>query len=494
MNKTYVSTRNHQDQINFYQSIAQGIGDDGGLLVPNFDFQKLDLNKLVQLNYVDLATEVISTFVPEDGKELIHQACLNAYGKGLFPEIVVPVKKAGDVYVAELFHGQTAAFKDMALSLLPHLMTLSLKQLKEDREVMILAATSGDTGKAALEGFKDVEGTCIKVFYPLDGVSAIQQQQMVSQEGKNVKVVGIHGNFDDAQSAVKVAFGDKMLKEVSDQHHVFLSSANSINVGRLIPQIVYYFHSYFELVRNKEIEMGDQVNFCIPSGNFGNCLAGWFAKNMGLPVNKFITASNKNNILTDFFTTGKYDANREFFKTNAPAMDILVSSNLERLVWYMSGKDGDKVKEYMEKLKADGIYEVDDETFARIQDQFKAGYLNEEEVLKTIKDCYEDNGYVLDTHTACGYGVLKQYQKETGDQTKTILLSTASPYKFPESVYKALFNEELDVYDAIEKLNEKTGVAVPKPLVGIKDREVLHKTHIDKTEIINFIKSEMEGL
>ena len=459
MNKTYVSTRNHQDQINFYQAIVQGIGDDGGLLVPNFDFQKLDLNKLVQLNYVDLATEVISTFVPEDGKELIHQACLNAYGKGLFPEIVVPVKKAGDVYVAELFHGQTAAFKDMALSLLPHLMTLSLKQLKEDREVMILAATSGDTGKAALEGFKDVEGTCIKVFYPLDGVSAIQQQQMVSQEGKNVKVVGIHGNFDDAQSAVKVAFGDKMLKEVSDQHHVFLSSANSINVGRLIPQIVYYFHSYFELVRNKEIEMGDQVNFCVPSGNFGNCLAGWFAKNMGLPVNKFITASNKNNILTDFFTTGKYDA-----------------------------------KEYMEKLKADGIYEVDDETFARIQDQFKAGYLNEEEVLKTIKDCYEDNGYVLDTHTACGYGVLKQYQKETGDQTKTILLSTASPYKFPESVYKALFNEELDVYDAIEKLNKKTGVAVPKPLVGIKDREVLHKTHIDKTEIINFIKSEMEGL
>ena len=494
MNKTYISTRNHQDQINFYQAIVQGIGNDGGLLVPNFDFQKLDLNKLVQLNYVDLATEVISTFVPEDGKELIHQACLNAYGKGLFPEIVVPVKKAGDVYVAELFHGQTAAFKDMALSLLPHLMTLSLKQLKEDREVMILAATSGDTGKAALEGFKDVEGTCIKVFYPLDGVSAIQQQQMVSQEGKNVKVVGIHGNFDDAQSAVKVAFGDPMLKEVSDKHHVFLSSANSINVGRLIPQIVYYFHSYFELVRNKEIEMGDQVNFCVPSGNFGNCLAGWFAKNMGLPVNKFIAASNKNNILTDFFTTGKYDANREFYKTNAPAMDILVSSNLERLVWYMSGKDGDKVKEYMEKLKADGIYEVDDETFARIQDQFKAGYLNEEEVLKTIKDCYEDNGYVLDTHTACGYGVLKQYQKETGDQTKTILLSTASPYKFPESVYKALFNEELDVYEAIEKLNEKTGVTIPEPLVGIKDREVLHKTHIDKTEIINFIKSEMEGL
>ena len=494
MNKTYVSTRNQQKEINFYQAIVQGIGDDGGLLVPNFDFKQLDLNKLVKLNYVDLATEVIATFVPEDGKELIHQACNNAYGKGLFPEVVVPVKKAGDVYVAELFHGQTAAFKDMALSLLPHLMTLSLKQLKEDRQVMILAATSGDTGKAALEGFKDVDGTCIKVFYPLDGVSAIQQQQMVSQEGNNVKVVGIKGNFDDAQSAVKVAFADEMLKAVSNEHHVFLSSANSINVGRLIPQIVYYFHSYFELVRNNEIEMGEKVNFCVPSGNFGNCLAGWFAKNMGLPVNQFIAASNKNNILTDFFTTGKYDANREFFKTNAPAMDILVSSNLERLVWYMSGKDGNKVKTYMDKLKAEGVYEVDDDTFNNIKKQFKAGYLSEEEVLSTIKKCYDDTGYVLDTHTACGYGVLKRYQEETNDNTKTILLSTASPYKFPESVYKALFNEDLDVYEAIDKLNEKTGVEVPKPLVGIKDREILHKTHIDKTEIINFIKSEMEGL
>lgn len=494
MNKTYISTRNLQKEINFYQAIVQGIGDDGGLLVPNFDLQKLDLNKLVDLNYVDLATEVISTFVPDDGKELIHKACFNAYGKGLFPEIVVPVKKAGNVYIAELFHGQTAAFKDMALSLLPHLMTLSLKQLNEDRLVMILAATSGDTGKAALEGFKDVEGTCIKVFYPLDGVSAIQQQQMVSQEGKNVNIIGIKGNFDDAQSAVKVAFGDEMLKEASDKHHVFLSSANSINVGRLIPQIVYYFHSYFELVRKNEIQMGDEINFCVPSGNFGNCLAGWFAKNMGLPVKKFIAASNKNNILTDFFTTGKYDANREFYKTNAPAMDILVSSNLERLVWYMSGKNGEKVREYMDKLKKDGIYEVDEETFARIKDQFVAGYLTEEQVMQTIKGCYEETGYVLDTHTACGYGVLKQYQEKTNDTTKTVVLSTASPYKFPESVYKALFGEELDVYEAINKLNEKTGVAIAKPLIGIKDREVLHNTHIDKTEIIDFIKSEIEAI
>ena len=494
MEKKYISTRNHQREINFYQAIVQGIGDDGGLLVPNFDFTKMDLEALSKLNYVDLATEVLSTFVPEDGKELIQEACLNAYGKGLFPEIVVPVKKAGNVYVAELFHGQTAAFKDMALSLLPYLMTLSLKQLNEQREVMILAATSGDTGKAALEGFKDVEGTCIKVFYPLDGVSAIQQQQMVSQTGKNVKVIGIHGNFDDAQTAVKKAFASDELKVESNKHNVFLSSANSINIGRLIPQIVYYFHSYFELVRNNEINLGDKINFCVPSGNFGNCLAGYFAKQMGLPIDKFICASNKNNILTDFFTTGRYDANREFYKTNAPAMDILVSSNLERLVWFMSDGDGDKVRSYMDKLNSEGVYEVDEDTYEKIKNQFKAGYLNEDKVLETIQQCFDETGYLLDTHTAIGYGVLKQYQKNSGDKTKTVLLSTASPYKFPESVYKAIYGEELDVYSAIDKLSEKTDVPIPKALANIKEREVIHKQAIDKTEIISFIKSEIKAM
>lgn len=493
MEKKYISTRNQQEEINFYQAIVQGIGNDGGLLVPNFDFTKMDLEALMKLNYVDLATEVLTTFVGEDGKELIHDACLNAYGKGLFPKEVVPVKKAGDVYVAELFHGQTAAFKDMALSLLPYLMTLSLNKLNEQRQVMILAATSGDTGKAALEGFKDVPGTSIKVFYPLDGVSAIQQQQMVSQTGNNVEVVGIHGNFDDAQTAVKKAFASKELKTASDKHNVFLSSANSINVGRLIPQIVYYFHSYFELVRNKEIALGDKINFCVPSGNFGNCLAGYFAKQMGLPIDKFICASNKNNILTDFFTTGKYDANRDFYKTNAPAMDILVSSNLERLVWFMCG-DGNRVREYMNKLNQDGIYEVDQNVLVKIQEQFKAGYLDENQVLATIKACYNETGYLLDTHTAVGYGVLKEYQAKTNDHTKTVLLATASPYKFPESVYQAIYGEELDVYSAIDKLNEKTGVMVPKPLQGIKDREILHKKKIDKSEIIDFIKAEIEAV
>ncbi len=336
--KYYVSTRNQQEPVGFYKAIVQGIGNDGGLLVPDFELPKLDLSSLIRLDYVSLATEIVSTFVPEEGRSLIAQACLNAYGKGLFPKEVVPVKKAGDAWIAELFHGQTAAFKDMALSLLPHLMTLSLKQLGEDRKVIILAATSGDTGKAALEGFKDVEGTGIIVFYPTDGVSAIQKQQMVSQEGKNVKVVGIKGNFDDAQRAVKAAFADPQIAQACNEGGVFLSSANSINIGRLIPQIVYYISSYLELARRGDIALGDKINFCVPSGNFGNCLAGWIAKQMGLPVERFLVASNKNNILTDFFQTGRYDANREFFKTNAPAMDILVSSNLERLVWYMTGR------------------------------------------------------------------------------------------------------------------------------------------------------------
>jgi len=486
--KYYVSTRNQQEPVGFYKAIVQGIGNDGGLLVPDFELPKLDLSSLIRLDYVSLATEIVSTFVPEEGRSLIAQACLNAYGKGLFPKEVVPVKKAGDAWIAELFHGQTAAFKDMALSLLPHLMTLSLKQLGEDRKVIILAATSGDTGKAALEGFKDVEGTGIIVFYPTDGVSAIQKQQMVSQEGKNVKVVGIKGNFDDAQRAVKAAFADPQIAQACNEGGVFLSSANSINIGRLIPQIVYYISSYLELARRGDIALGDKINFCVPSGNFGNCLAGWIAKQMGLPVERFLVASNKNNILTDFFQTGRYDANREFFKTNAPAMDILVSSNLERLVWYMTGRDGDKTRSYMEGLKDNGVYEIEPEVLARIKEEFTAGYLTEEQVLETIKDCYDKTGYVLDTHTACGYGFLERYRRESSDKTPTIVVSTASPYKFPESVHGAISGEVLDVYAAIDRLTALTGVPVPGPLCGIKERPVLHTTVIDRSEIPAFIK------
>ena len=489
MNKTYVSTRNHQDQINFYQAIVQGIGDDVGLLVPNFDFQKLDLNKLVQLNYVDLVTEVISTFVPEDGKELIHQACLNAYGKGLFPEIVVPVKKAGDVYVAELFHGQTAAFKDMALSLLPHLMTLSLKQLKEDREVMILAATSGDTGKAALEGFKDVEGTCIKVFYPLDGVSAIQQQQMVSQEGKNVKVVGIHGNFDDAQTDVKRMFNDVALREKLLAHKTQFSSANSMNVGRLVPQVVYYVYAYAQLVKAGHIQNGDKVNFTVPTGNFGNILAAYYARQIGVPVGKLICASNENNVLTDFFATGTYDKKRDFKVTTSPSMDILVSSNLERLIFHLLGNDATKTKELMDALVTKGEYTLADAD-KDILDLFAAGFATEDETAAEIKRVYDEDKYIEDPHTAVASAVYEAYVQKTDDHTPTVIASTASPYKFPRVAVSAVTGKDSgDDFKAVEDLHQLSGVTIPAAVDGLEHAEVRHKTVVAAADMQKAVES-----
>lgn len=491
--KKYVSTRGQQRPLDFCDAILQGIGSDGGLLVPDFELDQKDLKALQHLSYVDMATEIMTSFVGEQEKEEMRALCQKAYGQNLFPQEVVPVKQAGDVFIAELFQGPTAAFKDMALSLLPHFMTYSLKKKGEQRKVMILAATSGDTGKAALEGFKDVDGTYIQVFYPVDGVSPIQKQQMVTQTGNNVDVVGIQGNFDDAQRAVKQAFQSSTLKDLCDEHHVFLSSANSINIGRLIPQIVYYFYSYMTLVNKNEIRLGESVNFTIPSGNFGNCLAGVLAKKMGLPIQKFIVASNRNNILTDFFRTGKYDARREFYKTNAPAMDILVSSNLERLV-YMMAQDSQKVKSYMDDLNQNGVYEISSDLLEKIQDVFKAGWLNEDEVLDTIKTCFEQTGYLLDTHTAIGYGVYKEYQKTSGDETKTIILATASPYKFADSVYKALTDQSLSEYQAIEAVYEKTGVDIPKPLVQLDQKEILHQKVIDKDDIIHEISQKIKEM
>jgi len=491
--KKYVSTRGQQRPLDFCDAILQGIGSDGGLLVPDFELDQKDLKALQHLSYVDMATEIMTSFVGEQEKEEMRALCQKAYGQNLFPQEVVPVKQAGDVFIAELFQGPTAAFKDMALSLLPHFMTYSLKKKGEQRKVMILAATSGDTGKAALEGFKDVDGTYIQVFYPVDGVSPIQKQQMVTQTGNNVDVVGIQGNFDDAQRAVKQAFQSSALKDLCDEHHVFLSSANSINIGRLIPQIVYYFYSYMTLVNKNEIRLGESVHFTIPSGNFGNCLAGVLAKKMGLPIQKFIVASNRNNILTDFFRTGKYDARREFYKTNAPAMDILVSSNLERLV-YMMAQDSQKVKSYMDDLNQNGVYEISSDLLEKIQDVFKAGWLNEDEVLDTIKTCFEQTGYLLDTHTAIGYGVYKEYQKTSGDETKTIILATASPYKFADSVYKALTDQSLSEYQAIEAVYEKTGVDIPKPLVQLDQKEILHQKVIDKDDIIHEISQKIKEM
>jgi threonine synthase len=455
-------------------------------MVPDFALPQLDLSSLQGLSYEALAARVISTFVPEGAEPFVATACARAYSRQAFPEEVVPVVPVGDAYVAELFHGPTAAFKDMALQLLPHLLTLSLKQSGRARQALILTATSGDTGKAALEGFADVEGTMIKVFYPVDGVSPIQRQQMITQSGRNVEVVAVRGNFDDAQRAVKEAFASDSLREACDAKDLFLTSANSINIGRLVPQIVYYFHAYLKLVERGVISAGEPINFSIPSGNFGNCLAGVMARRMGLPVKRFIVASNRNNILTDFFTTGIYDVNRPFYKTNAPAMDILVSSNLERLLYLLSG-DASVVRNLMAQLRDKGRYQVDGVLLSRIRALFSAGWLSEDEVVSTIRTFYHDRHYLADTHTAVALGVYERYRRETSDATPTVVLSTASPYKFPAAVCKAVTGRDVPEEIATEVLLHATGQPVPASLKDIMERPVLHNKVIDPNQIVSHI-------
>lgn len=486
--KNYVSTRGGQKAIGFHEAILQGIADDGGLLVPDFELPKVNLADLLPLDYVSLASKIISLFAPDESLQDISSCCKGAYGSGLFPEAVVPLKEAGDLFVAELFHGKTAAFKDLALSILPRFLSLSIGHGGVDK-VLILTATSGDTGKAALEGFKDVHGTEIMVFYPTDGVSEVQKRQMITQEGGNVKVIGIKGNFDDAQRAVKEAFTDKEVKSLCREKAVYISSANSINIGRLLPQIVYYFSSYLELVRRGVISLGDKIRFSVPSGNFGDCLAGWMAGQMGLPVEKFLVASNRNKVLCDFFRTGRYDiSGREFHKTIAPAMDILVSSNLERLLWYLEGKDSRKVLSFMESLRSAGSYQVGDTALSVLKDSFAADFSDDNRIMKTIRECYENTGYVLDTHTACAYGFAKEYAKEHGDSVKTVILSTASPYKFADSVYYAITGEKAGSFEAIDKLHGLTGVDVPEALRGLQHRAVTQKDIISKDGILRAVE------
>ena len=491
--KSFISTRNGQAPLGFHQAIAQGIASDGGLLVPDFELPHLDIRNMTGMDYVSVAGEILAAFAPEEDRETLVGICRKAYGSGLFPEDAAPLRKVGDVWVTELTHGRTCAFKDMALSVLPHLMRLALDRSGEDRKVMILAATSGDTGKAALEGFRDVPGTAITVFYPSEGVSAVQKLQMITQEGRNVSVVGIDGNFDDAQRAVKQAFADPGIAEECRRNGVFLSSANSINIGRLLPQIAYYFWSYLSMVRNGAINMGGKIDFCVPSGNFGNCLAGWMAREMGVPARRFIVASNPNDILTDFFNTGVYDARREFFKTCAPAMDILVSSNMERLLWYMTDKDGDRVRALMEGRGKEGYYEVEGGVLDRIREDFRAGLLTEEEIKETIGKCYREHSYLLDTHTACGYGVLERLRREEGDSVPTVLMSTASPFKFPEAVLEAICGEKLESAGAISRLEQVTGIKAPLPLKGLENRKVLHNRKIDRTEMAGFIAASVRN-
>ena len=474
----YISTRNKNIVKNDKVALLQGLSEDGGLFVLENFKDKIDLEKLLNKSYTEIALEVLKLFFSFDEKKL-KSVIEKAYSK-FSTSKVTPLVELKKSYILELFHGPTSAFKDVALTLLPHLIQLALEGTNQ--EILVLTATSGDTGKSALEGFKDVAQTEIIVFYPKNGVSKVQELQMRTQEGKNTKVCAIEGNFDDAQTGVKNIFLDENLqKKLGDKK---FSSANSINIGRLTPQIVYYIVSYVELVKNNKIKMGDKINFVVPTGNFGDILAGYYAKKLGLPVNKFVCASNNNNVLYDFLTTGTYDRNREFLKTISPSMDILISSNLERLLYDLSGADDKYIKSLMEDLNKNGKYQVNDEILKKIKEQFGAGYATDEETAKTIKKVWEEEKYLLDPHTAVAYKVML----EQNLSEPTVVLSTASPYKFCASVANALLNiHDEDEFVLMQKLYEATKVEIPENLKNLKSKEILHSDIIKKEEMSEYV-------
>lgn len=472
----YESTRDKNVQVSPSEAVVKGLSNDGGLFVPRtIGDLNLDLKEMCELGFHDTAKKILSLFFSDFTEAQINDSVMNAYDGKFDDKAIVPVVKVGEQFVMELFHGSTIAFKDIALSILPYLMKKAQANCKMKEDIVILTATSGDTGKAALEGFKDVEGTKIIIFYPNDGVSKVQEMQMVTTEGDNTYVVAVEGNFDDAQSAVKEIFNDLALRDQLEKMGMKFSSANSINIGRLVPQISYYFSTYADLVKKNEIKLGDAINFVVPTGNFGNILAGYFAKQLGLPVNKLICAANENNVLHDFLSTGVYDINRDFVKTMSPSMDILISSNLERLLYFMSGMDNAYIADLMTKLKTEKRYEVTDDIKAKVKDQFWSSYCSEADTTETVKKVYDAYDYVLDTHTAVAYKVYEDYLKETGDESKAVILSTASPFKFTGSVYKSLFGEtETEELKLIKELSDKTGLAVPDQIAGLGDREIRH--------------------
>ncbi len=479
MGVLYYSTRGDKQAYTASQAILQGLAKDGGLFVPDA-LPKLDktMEELSAMDYKEVAYEVMKQFLTDYTEEELKTCIKNAYNDRFdTPAIAPTVKKAGAYYL-ELFHGPTIAFKDMALSILPHLMVTAAKKNNCDKEIVILTATSGDTGKAAMAGFADVPGTRIVVFYPKGGVSAVQEKQMVTQKGKNVKVVGIHGNFDDAQSRVKALFGDKELEKELAEGGFQFSSANSINIGRLVPQVAYYAYAYANLLRDGELKDGELLNVVVPTGNFGNILAAFYAKQIGLPVGKLICASNENNVLTDFFKTHVYDKKREFKVTTSPSMDILVSSNLERLIFHLVGNDATKTKELMESLVATGQYQLSNFD-ADILDLFAAAYADEAETAAEIKRVYEASDYIEDPHTAVASAVYQKYRTQTGDTAKTVIASTASPYKFPVVAVEAVTGETgLGDFEALAKLHTLSGVPVPPAVDGLETAPVRHRTSV----------------
>lgn len=487
----YRSTRDKSVSASAAEAIKTGLSAEGGLFVPeSFPSVSLDeIKGLANKSYNERAYFVLSKFLTDFTEEELLSCLDKAYTKEKFEtDSIAPLYKLNNTtYFLELWHGPTCAFKDMALQILPHLLTTSMKKTNEDKEIVILVATSGDTGKAALEGFKDVAGTRITVFYPANGVSEIQKLQMVTQEGNNVNVAAVKGNFDDAQNGVKKIFTDVDYKNLLDRNRFKLSSANSINWGRLVPQIVYYFSSYAELLKNNEIEVGEKINVVVPTGNFGNILAAYYAKKMGLPIARFICASNENNVLTDFIKSGVYNKNRDFHTTISPSMDILISSNLERFLYDLTGCSDETIRKWMNELNTKGIYEISDEVKQKMQSMFYAGCCDDEETLKTIRKCADDYDYVIDTHTAVAKSVYDKYVAETGDTTKTVIASTASPFKFNQSVIIALEDHTAvvgkDEFTLLNELSEKSNMRIPKSLYELKDKSVVFDLVCDKDEM-----------
>ncbi len=489
----YISTRDNTIQYSAAQAISQGLAKDGGLLTPCY-IPKLPgkaLEDMLGMAYQQRAVYIMKMFLEEFTVKELTDFAGAAYGPDKFDTpAVAPVRTVdGNTHCLELWHGPTCAFKDMALQMLPHLLTASLSKTEEDKTVCILVATSGDTGKGALEGFKNVPRTKILVFYPKDGVSEVQQLQMVTQEGENVGVAAVVGNFDDAQTGVKRLFSDGAVRqELADQGY-FFSSANSINWGRVLPQLVYYISAYCDLLRDGKLAPGQSVNICVPTGNFGNILAAYYAREMGLPIDQLICASNSNNVLTDFIREGVYDRNRQFYTTMSPSMDILISSNLERLLYALTG-DPAEVRGYMDQLGETGRYQVSGRVKDKLQKRFKGYFCDDRETQRMIRSMYDNHGYLIDTHTAVAFSALEQYRRETGDDTTAVVASTASPFKFCASVLEAL-GETAPAHglDALDQLSAKTGLPAPAPLAGLRDKQIRFTQVVEKDRMVDAVRS-----
>ena len=482
MDILYRSTRGNAETVTASQAILKGLADDGGLFVPErIPALDVDMDTLAGMTYQEVAYEVMSRFLTDFTKEELQTCIARAYDEKFDTDEIAPLHQADGAYFLELFHGATIAFKDMALSILPHLMTTAARKNQVHNDIVILTATSGDTGKAALAGFADVPGTRIIVFYPKDGVSPIQEKQMVTQKGENTFVVAIRGNFDDAQTGVKKMFSDEELSRKLDQAGYQFSSANSINIGRLVPQVVYYVYAYATLYKQGKIGRDEKINVTVPTGNFGNILAAYYAKQMGLPIDMLLCASNENKVLYDFFKSGTYDRNREFILTSSPSMDILISSNLERLIYHLTGDDADQNRAFMESLSREGRYAITPEMKEQLSD-FYGNYASEEETAAVIADIYRKDGYVIDTHTAVAADVYRKYRKERDNGRKTVIASTASPFKFTRSVMKAIDSgcDDLTDFQLVDILSELSQVKVPKAIEEIRTAAVLHDTVVEK--------------